>query len=289
MGSFASLKSWLTLQDATSHLAQLTGEHAVEEVDILRLAMDHRLNLSVVFTDRVQASPCHPVNSGEVEYQEVANLSGKGMVSLPIGGEILEAPGGALLRVADYIVELHHDTAFDLPLIGGELSAVQRRYWNLLGANHEGTTNLDGAFVTEGNGDTRQFFRLVDKLPFRTPGEFRGWYPVGDLPTCAVMVITQRSIQAFVAALAQAAEPTTNKTNERRWPWGDHHTELLGHLEDAARRFWMNVDPTDNTTAPTNETVSEWLQKRGVSKRMADMMASMLRADGLPTGPRTST
>jgi hypothetical protein len=72
------------------------------------------------------------------------------------------------------------------------------------------------------------------------------------------------------------------------WPWGNHHTEMLGHLEAAARRYWGgNYDPLDATTAPTNVTVSEWLQtERKVSRTMADSIASMLRADGLPTGPR---
>ncbi|NVO05677.1 MAG: hypothetical protein HXX19_06930 [Rhodoferax sp.] len=72
-----------------------------------------------------------------------------------------------------------------------------------------------------------------------------------------------------------------------RWPWGNHHTETLGHLEAAAKRFWANYDPADFTTANTNSTVSEWLQSdRKVSKTMADSIASMLRPDGLPTGPR---
>lgn len=72
-----------------------------------------------------------------------------------------------------------------------------------------------------------------------------------------------------------------------RWPWGNHHTEMLGHLEAAARKFWVNYDPTDSTTAPTNEMVSTWLSKeRGLSKIKADSIASILRVDGLPTGPR---
>src|SRR6185312_415984 len=72
-----------------------------------------------------------------------------------------------------------------------------------------------------------------------------------------------------------------------RWPWGNHHTERLGHLEAAARRFWVNYDQTDPTTAPTSESVSAWLQSaRNLSKTMADAIASILRADGLATGPR---
>jgi hypothetical protein len=71
------------------------------------------------------------------------------------------------------------------------------------------------------------------------------------------------------------------------WPWGAHHTEALGHLEAAANKFWRLYDPEDDSTAPTNKQVAEWLQsKRGLSQKMAEAMASILRADGLPTGPR---
>lgn len=71
-----------------------------------------------------------------------------------------------------------------------------------------------------------------------------------------------------------------------KWPWGDHETELLRHLEAAAKRFWKNYDPTDKTTAPTNERVIKWLEERGVARRNAEVMATILRVDGLPTGPR---
>ena len=72
-----------------------------------------------------------------------------------------------------------------------------------------------------------------------------------------------------------------------RWPWGTHHTEYLGHLEAAARKWWVLYDPGDATTAPTNDIVSDWLQsERKLSREKARAIASMLRPDGLPTGPR---
>ena len=71
-----------------------------------------------------------------------------------------------------------------------------------------------------------------------------------------------------------------------KWPWGDHETELLRHLEAAAVRFWKNWDPDEPDTAPLNDEVEVWLKSRGVSDRIAKAIASILRPDGLRTGPR---
>lgn len=82
-------------------------------------------------------------------------------------------------------------------------------------------------------------------------------------------------------------ETVVNNSESGKWPWGSHTTDLLGHLEAAAHRFWKNYDMSDIGTAPTNRDVAEWLVKeRSVSKTMADAIASILRIDGLRTGPR---
>jgi len=82
-------------------------------------------------------------------------------------------------------------------------------------------------------------------------------------------------------------EQAGHNPNGSRWPWGDHHTEYLGLLEATAKRYWVKFDPSDPSTAPTNNTVIEWLMGEcKVSKSKANAIASMLRANGLPTGPR---
>lgn len=73
---------------------------------------------------------------------------------------------------------------------------------------------------------------------------------------------------------------------QSKWPWGNHETKLLTDFAAAADRFWKNYDPTDMTTAPRNKDVQTWLKGRGVSDRMAEIMATILRADGIPRGPR---
>ncbi len=85
---------------------------------------------------------------------------------------------------------------------------------------------------------------------------------------------------------ALSVDSTLNEGKSNTWPWGGHETKLLQHLAAAADRFWKNYDPRDNTTAPTNEKVIDWLKTKGVGQRNAEVMATILRADGLPPGPR---
>lgn len=78
-----------------------------------------------------------------------------------------------------------------------------------------------------------------------------------------------------------------------KWPWGSHDTVLLRLLAEAGK-FWKpvseggNYDPADSTTAPTNEQIEAWLEERGVSEKARQVMATMLRADDMPSGPRRS-
>lgn len=89
-----------------------------------------------------------------------------------------------------------------------------------------------------------------------------------------------------VDSLAAKAVAKPIASNAGSWPWGEHETDLLRQLAAAAERFWRRYDPTDATTAPKNDEVVAWLKSRGVAERNAAVMATILRADKLPTGPR---
>lgn len=71
-----------------------------------------------------------------------------------------------------------------------------------------------------------------------------------------------------------------------RWPWGDHSTRALELLADAAKQWWSTYDLGEPNTAPTNSEVVEYLIAKGASTKLAESIASILRADDLPTGRR---
>ena len=97
---------------------------------------------------------------------------------------------------------------------------------------------------------------------------------------------------AGIATGAPSAEPASTSPVAgqegafTKWPWGDHETELLRNLDQAAEKFWKSYDPAKPATAPTNEQVSTWLVEQGVSARNAQAIATILRADDVPKGPR---
>lgn len=102
----------------------------------------------------------------------------------------------------------------------------------------------------------------------------------------AVWRETER-LSGMLVSTAYEGTPETKPTPLNRWPWGSYTTRNLEHLEAATKQFWVLYDPSDPTTAPTNARVIEWLRtKRGVTTATAEKIASILRDEKLPTGPR---
>lgn len=139
-----------------------------------------------------------------------------------------------------------------------------------------GELNLPGFFLAWAK---RLDFPVPPALEERVEkyGVIADWKALYDKSAAQVETLMQH-VEELTAA---STNPPANK-----WPWGSYETALLRQLADAAERFWNLYDATDPTTAPTNVQVVEWLEARGVSKRNAEVMASIMRADGLPTGPR---
>ncbi|MDP2267225.1 MAG: hypothetical protein Q8J70_11790 [Thiobacillus sp.] len=77
--------------------------------------------------------------------------------------------------------------------------------------------------------------------------------------------------------------PDKMQSGNHVWPWGKYETNLLATLALAADKFWGNYDP-NNSTPPKQLEVVGWLLKNGApSNNIAEAIATILRADGLPT------
>jgi hypothetical protein len=101
-------------------------------------------------------------------------------------------------------------------------------------------------------------------------------------------IFAENGIEMSVQMAEYAKEAVALVSASDVWPWGSYTTNLLDQLAKAAKKFWANpqYDPNDPTTAPTNQAVIDYLKGQGVTERTAQIMATILRADGLPPGPR---
>lgn len=139
------LMEWLTLADAAKHLS-LTFNEEVTEADILRLALDGRLLLSVRMVNAATGRLGKLVPIAEAEFIEVPSLDEKRVVRL-YKGPTLYADG-----VESHVVELEGEIStlsgvYDLPMIGAERLDVEQRYQKLTGGTAVTQASLDGAFV----------------------------------------------------------------------------------------------------------------------------------------------
>lgn len=279
MKSFVE-KNWYTLDEALKRLAARFND--LNESDLLQLAIEGRTTLCVVFSEDVPAFEYRQVREEDIAYVEVPNLAGTATIKLPADGDVVYDRHKRPHQKTNRNFVLNAGDACRLAMIGGEMADVQDRLWTFLGKERQETTNIDGTFcfadMEEGDEQYSSLFQILQEFE----GEQEGYYPAGRLPESAIFALSHDDLVELLGG-TQVARPSEKASP---WPWGSHRTKLLSHLDAAARRFWVNFDPSDSSTAPTNEQVSSWLQTNGVSQRNADVMASILRADGLPTGPR---
>lgn len=234
MSKLFRLKSWFTLKETSVYLSQAFGE-SVQESDVLRLALDYKLKLSVIFVDGVWAELLKPVDEDSISYNEVPTLSGEGTIRLPIGGQIFYSPRGELLQAQNSIFPLDSDEPYDLMMLGGEHADVLQMYWSLSSTEVEETTNLDGTFVSQGAGSSIRYFQLQDKL------KGGGFYPIGKLPNNAPFVVSRAAIVALEKSLEQqplaatAGEPDENPDSPLGTKERNTLLTLIGLIADLAK------------------------------------------------------
>lgn len=122
--------------------------------------------------------------------------------------------------------------------------------------------------------DRDEVNRWCDERGWKTAYDFQGWR-VNEEP------------QPEAEAVLEINVGLRADLDRDVWPWGSHSTNLLEALSSTANRWWKNYDPDDPTTAPTNEVVTQWIVTQKIaSDNIARAIATILRADGLKTGPR---
>jgi len=147
-GKLLNLREWLTVPDAARHLSNIFKEE-VSEADILRLALDEHLKLSVYFVNHAHAIRGKVV-SYEKKDKEVNGALFRKRINidndryLNLEGEVTSIGG-----------------VWDLCMIGNERLEVENKYQNLTDGPKVTLIGLDGAFVVDEDGE---IYQIQDSL-----------------------------------------------------------------------------------------------------------------------------
>ena len=187
MGKLFNLKEWLTMADAARHLSIAFGDD-VTEADVLRLALDGRLRLSVYFVNHAKAR-CGKVvpweetdwwlfpDSDDFPGGRVMKRGGQTTTdeSRPCPQKLealfneipetergnyypmmreLNVDGERFLTLSDDVTTLRG--VWDLPMIGNEQLDIEHQYQGLTGGPSVTLQGLDGAFVEGRDGQIYQ-------------------------------------------------------------------------------------------------------------------------------------
>jgi hypothetical protein len=174
-GRLFSLKEWLTLDDTARHLSIAFGEE-VTRADVLRLAIDRRLTLSVNFVNHatVRKGKLVPLEQTkfsiyrsvgkvakdqplfikrDVPHAELSNLD-EGIKEALRNHDAFLSAQGIHYQGHDYLVledrVSNISGVWDLPMLGAEALDVEHLYQMETGGPEVTLTDLEGAFVEHG-------------------------------------------------------------------------------------------------------------------------------------------
>lgn len=208
------LKKWLTVPEAARHLSSLF-EEAVSEADVLRLALDGHLKLSINILNQVygKRGKLIPYEDGEnlpVEFRSVlaalTTIPEEQKKALISGIKSLGNFKEHLLHLDEKITTI--DGVWDLPMAAGQQYVIENEYQKMLdGPRVESPIVGAGFFVREG-GDVFQLYEECDEtfMVKTIEGEKiidlkddpNPYYPAAArLPDDSVLVVRTSSLREF--------------------------------------------------------------------------------------------
>jgi hypothetical protein len=259
------LKNWLTLPEAARHLSEVLGE-PVNEGDILQLAIQNKLMLSVMFPDGIRGQECEAVPEEDLTFTEVSSIDGKGTVLIPNPPIAFYDPSGVAYTEKSRTFWLETDSPFELTMLGGEAASVEASYWSFAtGKAHEAGMSPWGTFVKQG----KRYFKLMDALPsVLVPGERVGppkdYYGLGQLPSSAVFVVETMNMLRFEQSIEEAS---ASKVDEEK-PLKSRERNSLLTIIGALLELVQSPRPgrEDGQAAIISELLDNYSEKEGISK-----------------------
>jgi hypothetical protein len=211
------LKEWLTVADAGRHLAILFGEE-VSEADVLRLALDGHLTLSVNFVNYAHGRCGTIVPFERAKIKTIPDFLGDGTIQLLDDGLLIR--DDEVLEFKPGMVRL--EGVWDLPMLGAERLDIEHRYQALTGGPAVSLVALDGPLVCAANGIFCRLEEHFDRNPYSDPkNRTKPWnhednfYPAPGLPEDCVLVVRTSALRALASRISEP-DQAVDRPIERR-------------------------------------------------------------------------
>lgn len=208
------LKKWLTVSEAARHLSSLF-EETVGEADVLRLALDGHLKLSINFVNQVYGKrgkliPYEDEENLPAEFRSIlaslATLPEKEKENLISGFKGLGTFKGHFLHLDKKITTI--DGIWDIPMVAGQLYVIENEYQKLFDGPRVETPIVGASFFVRVGGDVCRLYEKFDEsfvvktkegekiIDLKNDPE--PYYPAGpSLPDDSVLVVRTNSLREF--------------------------------------------------------------------------------------------
>ena len=210
MSKLFKLKEWVTIPDAARYLAQIMNG-TVSEADVLQMALDGHLKLSVDFPNRAKARLGRVIPYSDVPHRELPSLDGEGTFKYADGYPLHDLKNGAqlntetpFLHFSGEIVSI--DGLWDLAMMGNERIDIEYDLQSLIGGPEVTMTNIERTFLnrTDGTWATLQA-QFEDRTITEADGKKKtikgSYYPAGGLGSDCTRVVRTSEILALQTKL----------------------------------------------------------------------------------------
>ena len=210
MSKLFKLKEWVTIPDAARHLSQIMNE-LVCEADVLQLALDRHLKITVDFPNGGKARIGSVIPFKDVPLCELPSLDGKRTLTFPDGYPLHDLEGGAQLQSDTPFIHFSKDIVsihglWDLAMQGSERIDIEFKLQNLIGGPEVTMINIEGTFLNRSDGAWAALQeQFEDKTYIDKEGKKKiikgNYYPAGGLGEDCTLVIRTSEILALQSRL----------------------------------------------------------------------------------------
>lgn len=215
MSKLLRFKEWVTVPEAAKRLSTVFEEE-VAEADVLRLALDGHLKLSVNLINHCEAKGGRVVSICEArKAQSLDDPERFVVLGIPLSAE-------KIFELHEGIISLQG--VWDLPMIGGEKLDIENRYQLLTGGVQVTLMDINGVFLgSQDNGLFQVQADWADSGSRTDLAEGKSWhdperyYPDCKLPYDSVLVVRTDALREFEQSIKDVEKITEKPiaSNER--------------------------------------------------------------------------